>query len=134
VSEILRQAFVDLREKIMELIPDSSDRSIALINLETARMWTIKSTIPKLTPLIWSCCGCDPNRKIKKSWVASSRTGHKYEIIQWEHFDVLTLTACPELGIMKQMTCMRRETLMDYCERNERRLLDEEKPHSNDYT
>jgi hypothetical protein len=41
----LRLAFSDLAERIESLAPASRERSVALTNLETAQMWTVKAIV-----------------------------------------------------------------------------------------
>lgn len=44
-SNILRTAFSDLHEMIVNFAPESRERSIALTELETAAMWAIKAVV-----------------------------------------------------------------------------------------
>lgn len=41
----LRKAFSDLHDLIEQLAPVSRERAVALTNLETTAMWTIKSVV-----------------------------------------------------------------------------------------
>lgn len=41
----LREAFSTLHTLILDLAPDSREKSVALTNLETAAMWGIKSIV-----------------------------------------------------------------------------------------
>lgn len=41
----LREAFSTLDDIIMELVPPSREKSIALTNLETTAMWAIKAVV-----------------------------------------------------------------------------------------
>jgi uncharacterized coiled-coil DUF342 family protein len=43
--EELRQAFSTLHETIQKLAPDSRERSVALTNLETTAMWSVKAIV-----------------------------------------------------------------------------------------
>lgn len=41
----LREAFSDLHEKISAICPTSRERSVALTELETAAMWSVKAVV-----------------------------------------------------------------------------------------
>lgn len=41
----IRKAFSDLHDKIEALVPTSREKSVALTNLETTAMWTIKAVV-----------------------------------------------------------------------------------------
>ncbi len=42
---VLRQAFSDLHEAIVQNAPESRERAVALTHLETAAMWAIKAVV-----------------------------------------------------------------------------------------
>ncbi len=42
---VLRQAFSDLHEAIVQNAPESRERAVALTHLETAAMWAIKARV-----------------------------------------------------------------------------------------
>lgn len=44
----LRERFYDLWQHIQENVPPSRERSIAITNLETTAMWTIKAAVGRI--------------------------------------------------------------------------------------